>query len=228
MNTLRLFRGLAVPAARRDEVIEKITVSGFVGGEGHWNILHQHPGDIDALFERDDLTSTITRASGATLPKVVCACGDLDGATYYACSHNRTAKDDTPIIVEFDAPLSDIAIDGRDFLYTVFQFGQLEVSREALLRSFGPRILRYADKAQATGDQSKRIALCDLAIHDPAVIEAHHGNQVVIAGRHHTVFKSAFTVVCPVGPDRISSITSPSERFVTPQAEISLNDLTRR
>jgi hypothetical protein len=53
MRTLRMVRGLAVPGSQRDEVIERITATGFVGGEGRWNIIHQHPGDINALFEHE-------------------------------------------------------------------------------------------------------------------------------------------------------------------------------
>ncbi|WP_156467595.1 hypothetical protein [Methylobacterium sp. Leaf102] len=67
-----------------------------------------------------------------------------------------------------------------------------------------------------------------LAIPDPAVIEAHHGNRTVIAGRYGTVFRNAFTVVCPVAPERIRSVRSPPERFAVPQAEFSLSDMIRR
>lgn len=112
MRIMRMFRGLAVPFSQRDEVIESITATGFDGGKGRWNIIHQHPGDINALFEREDLTTVLTRPDGVLLPKVVCACGEMNGASYYACKHNRSADNDTPIIVEFEAPLADLAVDG--------------------------------------------------------------------------------------------------------------------
>jgi hypothetical protein len=31
-------------------------------------------------------------------------------------------------------------------------------------------------------EQSSRIALCDLNIHDPDVVKAHHANDLVVAG----------------------------------------------
>lgn len=228
MPTLRMFRGLAIPASQRDDVMGRIAATGFVGDEGRWSIIHQHPGEVDALFEQEDLDTKVTRPDGVMHPKVVCACGEIDGASYYACSHNRSADDDAPIIVEFDVPLGDVAIDGRDFLYTAFQFARPEAAREALLAAFGPRVLRYADKAWSADDQGKRIALCDLAIHDPAVIEAHHSNRTVIAGRYGTVFRNAFTVVCPVAPERIRSVRSAPERFAVPQAVFSLRDMIGR
>ena len=228
MRTLRMFRGLAVPASRRNEVIERITATGFVGSEGRWNIIHQHPGDINALFEHDDLTVELTRPNSVALPKVVCACGEMDGASYYASHHNRSEENDTPIIVEFEASLTDLAVDGRDFLYTVFQFGRPEAAREALQGAFGVGVLRYADKAWSSQDQGMRMALCDLAIHDPAVVEAHHANRTVIAGRYGTVFRNAFTVVCPVPPHHIRSVTAASSNFVQPQPVVLLQQLVQR
>lgn len=196
-----------------------------MGGEGRWNIIHQHPGDINALFEHEDLTTALTRPDGAVLPKVVCACGEMDGAYYYACKHNRSAENDTPIMVEFEAPLTDLAVDGRDFLYPIFQSGNPEAAREVLQDAFGAAILRYADNAWSSKDQGKRIALCDLAIHDRAVIEAHHGNKAVIAGRHGTVFRNAFTVVCPVPPKRIRSVMAVSSNFVLSRPDFFLREL---
>jgi hypothetical protein len=62
-------------------VIEYRTATGFVVGEGRSRIIHQHPGDISAVFEREDLTTAITRSDSGALLKVVCACREMDGAS---------------------------------------------------------------------------------------------------------------------------------------------------
>jgi hypothetical protein len=72
------------------------------------------------------------------------------------------------------------------------------------------------------------VAVCDLAIHDPGVIEAHHANQIVIGGRHKTIFRSAFTVALPVTVAQIVRAWLPDEQNLLPEPAVSLNDLTLR
>ena len=112
----------------------------------------------------------------------VCACGDYDGAAYYACHHNRSNVNDTPLVVEFESDAASVAVDGRDFLYTVFQFGSGAQARNMVAQAFGRDALRYLDEAWRTCDQSRRIELCREARHDFRVISAHHVNQLVIGG----------------------------------------------
>ena len=114
-------------------------------------------------------------------------------------------------------------LDGRDFLYTVFQMGNPERARPIVERLFGSAILRYADRAWATkrGDH-QRIAICDLAVQDDDVIHAHAKNTMVIGGRYDTQFCSAFMVRMPIPSERIVSVEQVSARdFAFPDPGIS-------
>ena len=117
---------------------------------------------LDEIWRKPTITTDDTRPkSDIPEPSWVCACGEEEGALYYACMHNRSAKDNTPILITFEADVSDAVVDGRDFLYTAFQFGDSKRARSIIERMFGPAILRYADRAWSTvGHQ--RIALLRL------------------------------------------------------------------
>ncbi len=186
---------------------------------------HEHPGDLDALYEKSDLS-----LNGDTRPRkrpveVVCACGEEQGALYYACSHNHSPVNNTPIIIEFKTESSAVAIDGKDFLYPVFQWGDPSRARPEIAQIYGKAILRYADKAWANADQSFRVAQCDLAIHDQNVIEAHYANQIILGGRHRTTFRSAFTAALPVKAESIVRVWSPSGVQTLPQPMVKLEDV---
>lgn len=183
----------------------------------------RHPGDLDALFAKVNLSLKDTRPDGAQADPGVCACGEETGAAYYAWQHNRKGENTTPIIMEFDVPDDAVSIDGRDFLYTVFQLGEPELARPVLARVFGNCILRYADRAWASKEQS--VALCDLARHDPQVIKAHHANAVILGGRYDTVFRNAFIVRLPVGTASIIRVWSPTEPPALPHPEIMFDSL---
>ena len=178
---------------------------------------------LDKLFAKSDLSIADTRPTRAGDP-AVCACGEEMGASYYAWQHNRTRENNTPIIVEFEGDEDTVAIDGRDFLFTVFQFGEPSLAGPALKRAFGKAILPYAEKAWATENQDARIALCDLACHDPDVVTAHHANAVVLGGRHHTTFRNAFIVKLPPAQS-VVRVWSPSDRPALPIPEILYNSL---
>jgi hypothetical protein len=215
---MRFFRGISVPASETKPTIAEIEKIGLVKEQGKWKTEHFHPGPLEPLFVKTDLSTEDTRPSEADKMAAVCACGDVDGASYYAWKHNKTDAHDTPILIEFEAPRSVAAIDGKDFLYTVFQMGNPETARDVLKYCFGEAILRYADKAWSSDISNFRIAMCDLATHDPLVIEAHHANQNVLAGRSRTLFRSAFTVALPVPHKEIVSVYSPAQppNFSTP------------
>lgn len=221
---MRFFRGIAVPADKAESTIAGIRQQGLVSGQGTWLMEHEHPGDLDALYMKPDLSRDDTRP-GTRAVAAVCACGDELGASYYACSHNLSSDDDTPILIEFEAAVSASAVDGRDFLYTAFQLGDPERALPVLERSFGTAVLRYAERAWSSEDQSFRVAQCDLAIHDPEVVEAHHANEIVIAGRYGTIFRSAFTVALPVRPASIIRVRSPTTIPTLPIPAVSLADI---
>jgi hypothetical protein len=222
--TMRFFRGLTVPAANVDQVLSTIRNRGLSQGS-QWSIEYRHPGPLDALFAKPDLSTQDTRPHNQAGDPAVCACSEEMGAAYYAWQHNRTSENDTPIIVEFEADQDAVAIDGRDFLATVFQFGEPALARPALARTCGNAVLSYAERAWATDNQNRRIALCDLARHDPDVVKAHHANTVVLGGRHHTVFRSAFIVKLPTAPQSIIRAWSPIGRPVLPVPGITLSSL---
>lgn len=223
---MRFFRGIAVPANQAENTVTNIRQNGLTDGLGWWHMEHEHPGDLANLFEKHDLSTEDTR-SGSGAVAAVCGCGDESGAIYYACRHNRNSDHNTPILIEFEADKSVAAVDGKDFLYSVFQGGDPERARPVLERSFGMAVKRYADRAWSSEDQSFRIAMCDLAIHDPEVIEAHHKNELVLSGRYGTIFRSAFTVTLPVSPEAIIRVSHPISTQFLPQPDVRLVDLVR-
>ena len=222
---MRFFRGIAVAATEAENTIATIRSKGLVAGQGI-SMSHERPYDITALHLKRALSTRDTRPGTQSVP-AVCACGDKSGGVYYACSHNLTPTNDTPLLIEFDAEMSAVAVNGSDFLYTIFQLGDRQLALSVLYHSFGDAVLRYADQAWTSEFlwQWHRIAQCDLAIHDPGVIQAHHANEVVLAGRDNAIFRSAFTIELPVKPEFIVNVSSLSPNQVFPQPEECLMDL---
>lgn len=221
---MRIFRGISIPEDKVDQVLTTIKKQGLAQDRGEfWKMEFRHPGNLDTLFAKADLSLEDTRPDGAEVDPGVCACGEEAGAAYYAWQHNRKGENTTPIIMEFDVSDDVVSIDGRDFLYTVFQLGEPELARPVLGRVFGERILRYAERAWTSKEQS--VALCDLARHDPQVIKAHHSNSVVLGGRFNTVFRNAFIVKLPVESPSIVRVWSPTASPKLPIPEIMLDSL---
>lgn len=207
MTTIRLYRGIAVPKTGVAEAVSGIQERGLIEGQGNWRIEQLWRSPAGASAETADLSISDTR--NADWRSATCACGTLEGAAYYAWQHNRTATNNSPILVEFEADLDQVRIDGRDFLYTAFQMGDPKKARSILQTLYGDEIIGYVDQAWATQDQGKRIALCHLATLDPAVVIAHYANRTVIGGRHGTIFENAFTVATPVQPSAIVRVWIP-------------------
>lgn len=138
---------------------------------------------------------------------VTYACGDLYGASYYALSHNRSEAKPASILIEFEVPLDSLCVDGKDFLYTVFQRAEgCERVRACLASLFGKSILRYFDHASARSDTQEKIGICDLACYDIDVVRNHAENQTLILGRWGTHFCSAFKLQLPVPSSAIQNI----------------------
>ncbi len=173
-----------------------------------------------------DLSIEDTR-SGKSYP-VVCACGEVMGAAYYAFKHNRTGQDDTPVLIEFESIETQISVDGRDFLYTVFQMGDPNRATDTLRKCFGDSVLRYAKSAWQTDNQYSRIALCDLSVFDPEVIASHHRSELVLAGRYRTVFRNAFFAKLPILPAWIVRVWTPPGPIRLPTPQVYLNDCLAR
>ena len=94
-----------------------------------------------------------------------------------------------------------------------------------LAELFGKSVLKYAERAWSTKGGNHDIAMCDLAIHDPDVIAAHHANRVVIKKRDRTVFRNAFTVRMPVEPCAIVRVWSPLEEPLRVTPDVTLDDI---
>jgi hypothetical protein len=159
-------------------------------------------------------------------PSWVCACGDEQGALYYACRHNKSPENDTPILIVFEAGTSEAIVDGRDFLYKVFELGDPKRSRPIVEKVFGEAILKYFDRAWS-GNPNERVPLCDLAVQDNAVVLAHASNRTVLAGRYGTCFRSAFGVRTPVAADRIVGLSIVGNEIEMSEGEVSIYEITR-
>jgi hypothetical protein len=225
-GAMRLYRGLAVPEAAALTVMESIQREGLLVEGRFWSGLSVHDlkPELEELWQYTDLSTEMTRPKAKPALPRVCACNDRRDAMYYACSHNRKGDHTASILVTFDAHLDDVVIDGRDFLYTVVQLGNPTASREVLGRVFGAAVLRYADRAWTTLDQHTRIACCDLATQDPAVIRAHTANDLIIGGRYFTRFSSAFMVKAPIPAECIVSVERVDcHNYVLPDINIELD-----
>jgi hypothetical protein len=132
------------------------------------------------------------------------------------------------VLIAFDAEVKDVIVDGRDFLYTLFQLGDPSLGLPVALELFGPAIGRYLTRAWATDDQDQRLALCDLAIQDESVIAAHAANEKVIGGRHGTIFRNAFMVRTPVAAACICDVRIVDEIAFLPAVDVTLPGVIRR
>jgi hypothetical protein len=179
---------------------------------------------LEDLWRSPDLSLEMTRPKELPALPRICACASRRDAMYYACGHNSKGDHTASVLIEFNADLEDVVIDGRDLLFTMMQLGNPTSSREALDRVFEPAVLRYADRAWATSEQRARIACCDLASQDPTVTRAHALNELVIGGRYFTRISSAFMVKAPIPAASIVSVERVNCRaYVLPDIDIELN-----
>jgi hypothetical protein len=219
-----LYRGIAVVESLADNVKENILQNGIGGDEGNWKIQQHDLRDTMALlYDKLDLSIRDTRPSSTGFA-VVCACGDLLGASYYAIEHNKIKTENkTSIIIEFTAPMKDIFIDGKDFLYTCFQFwdkqnaSHIDEQTELLSTIYGTNIKKYFNKVIASDDTYYRIAMCDLACQDFDVLLGHLKNKAVIGGRYRTTFCSAFNVRLPISQHNIIGVYEAKPNTFSPK-----------
>ena len=121
---MRFFRGISVPAKVSQQTVDEISTYGLVAHspKARWKAQHEILTEIHELRSKPDLSTNDTRDEANEIDAIY-ACGDEDGALYYANSHNKSLENNTPIIIEFEAPPSSVIIDGRDFLYSIFRGG---------------------------------------------------------------------------------------------------------
>jgi hypothetical protein len=221
---VRFFRGIAVPATTAQDVISSIS-SGGLDRNGGKVYTWEKPVDPEQLFEKNDLSTNHTRGPRETAPVSVCACGDLASAAHYAWKHNKSGDDGTPVLIEIEVDPEIVAIDGRDFLYKAFQLGSSEQFRVPVERLFGSKVLRYADKAWNSNDIANRLALCDLAIHDAAVVRDHYKNKLIIGGGYYTKFRNAFLIKLPIDSACVVRVWTPTDFSELPAIDVNLYEI---
>lgn len=223
------YRGISVRADERGDIVARIERQGLAPGQGFWRAKHHHPGDLDELLAKPDLALRHTRPDGVSGRHAVHACGEPEGARHYAVVKNADIGKghDTPLVIAFEAPVTAVAVDGRDFLYTVVASGEPDRVRPVLRDVYGPRILRYVEEAWRPDRRDAIFPLIDLAIHDPEVIEAHYANTRTIAGRFDTLYRNAFTIALPVRPDAIRSV-GPAEPGPFGRPDVDFRTLLRK
>ena len=214
MGKLTLFRGIAVTAGQVNQIKERILNTGMPqpGRGKKWTGWKDVRDRLALLCERPDLDLSMTRDLDSYLP-VEFACGDLGGATYYACKHHAVGGT-VGLVIIFDADRDDIFIDGRDFLAIAFQRSEAvpryrAARRTALLSDlYGKAIRNYWERAISRDKDSfeYRMAMYDLASLDPEVVSSHLANAQPIFGRHGTRFCSAFVVRSPIPAVRIRDV----------------------
>jgi hypothetical protein len=205
-----------------------IRATGQLAANATWQNTMASPAQIRSRASELVEAPGSIREEIARLPQrpLTYACARYDDAAFYA---RRT--DGLPVVISFEVPLEEVAIDGKDFLYTVFQFwdredkGHFKRVRTSLASLFGPAILPWFDLARRESDTMARIGLCDLATHDLAAVEAHYGNEIGIAGRHGTRFRSAFAVPATVDPATVVSVTDVGSSFDLPPSFLDIREL---
>lgn len=223
-KTLILWRGITVRREEAEHVIEKIKCDGLKGDEGFWRFTGwELRPSIEDLINKPDLSTKDTREGYREFP--VIAFADELGAYYYAFIHNYK-EGSVPIIIKIKVDISRkyIYVDGRDFLYPVFglwdkknlakKYGVSQAFNKVLsvLKNiYGDKIEVYFRKVVEVNDPNYRIAMCDLAVHDLDVVLGHYRNKIVIRGRYHVTFRSAFFVEAPIQPSEIIDIFIPRE-----------------
>jgi hypothetical protein len=225
----RFHRGVALNPAAAEADIQAIRRTGELVAKAVWgrNALPR-PDEVRRVTEGLVAAPAGARAALDALPQtpVTYACARFDDAAFYA----RPTKG-APKVIAFECALDDVAVDGRDFLYTVFQLwdregtGHLDRVRRTLATLFGEAILPWFDRASRLDrrdQQSARIGLCDLATCDLAVIEAHHRNATAIVGRYGTCFRSAFAVPQKVDPADVVAVEDVAGSFEPPAEVITL------
>jgi len=218
MKPLKLYRGITVSEIEVQEIIEDIRKNGLhLNSNQTWGgfIWKDLKKDLDKLYSKENLTredtlpaSTIVKTRNGSRREYTegensLCFADIEGAKYYATKHNVTKDKTVALLIETEIKTENIAIDGRDFLYTVFQHidsKNIEKTNRQLLKMkkvFGNKIEVYFEKI-IKHPNSERLAICDLITLDNEIIIEHSKNREIIGGRYNTIFKSAFFGKVPI------------------------------
>lgn len=243
-QTIDLYRGLTVETNEAKDVVREIRRHGVdfndkMDWKGfYWKDLRS---EHDNLLNKKDLNRDDTRPASEWIPdkrggrsvytegvRSVCFADEM-GAKYYATKHNRTAEKTVPILIRASVNINNVAIDGRDFLYTVF--GRLRkedrsmiMDQEIILQKiFGQEVSKYIDKLYEHPDPDIN-SICDLMVINNKVIEAYSKNKIMIGGRWGTKFRSSFFVKAPISPRRIIDVKIINSEAYNPEPDVTLRD----
>lgn len=263
MKSLKLYRGITVSENEVDLVIQDIKTNGLYQNEKQpWGgfIWKNIKKEITTLYKKEDLTRDDTSSSSVWIGKKtkkeyknwqeapssesggyteyiegensICF-ADKIGAEYYATQHNFSKEKNTPLLITLDLDIENIAIDGRDFLYTVFGFidpKDIEKTKRQTKKMktiFGAKIEKYIEKI-IEHPNSDKFAICDLVICDDEIIIDHSRNTEIIGGRYGTIFKSAFFGKTPIPPEKIQTVEILKKYIPIKNPTITLNDILER
>ncbi|KAA3514065.1 hypothetical protein CPJ18_11110 [Agrobacterium rosae] len=223
---MRFYRGLTVDSAAAIGVMQDIRMEGLASNTSKGRFLRWRPDP--GLLNKDDLTLNDTRGERFRFDPVL-ACGTLEGALHYACKFNSQSDTRNPIIVEFDAEKSDVLIDGVDYAYDLFQANQdFKGLPAAVADIYGEKGLLYARRAWASQDPKCKIALADLMVADPEVVEFHYCNRNLIKASDKLMFHNAFALMRPIPASAIMNVYSPCGPYRPGKPHVVLNDVLGR
>src|ERR1700694_2662548 len=148
---MRFYRGIAVPSANAASTIADIRSQGLqVRDSGYRSAFQDLKPHLDRFWSLPKVTGPdLELVPRDETPPRACACADKVSALFYACSKNISAVDSASILVTFEADVADVIVDGRDFLFTLFQLGDPDLARPVAERLFGKAVLRYVDRSFA-------------------------------------------------------------------------------
>ncbi|WP_442754279.1 hypothetical protein ACNHKD_14965 [Methylocystis sp. JAN1] len=222
------YRGITLDPATAEADKAAIKETGQLARKATWNNTRAHPNEVRRITPPLASTPETARRAIRELPQepMTYACASFDDAARYALRNEGL-----PAVIAVELPFEEVAIDGKDFLYTVFQLWDrsqrhhLPQVRETLNAVFGTATVRWFDLAASQADQSVRIGLCDLAVHDLSAIQAHHANPMPLSGRYNTLFRSAFDLPMKVDAAAILSVEDVTQPIVPPGNLIELRSL---
>lgn len=230
------YRGITVEPIKANKIIEHIKINGITGKEGKSYCVHDVKYSISTLLNNSNLNSEMTRPSRRIYTKngfykeyidsnnCVCCSSDINTARYYANIHNKSKINTKPLIIKFKMPISEVYIDGRDFLYYAFGKDDINKVLPILKDLYGSNIIDYYKRAITKKDIKYRTAIVDLVCQDESIITDHYNNDKCIKGRYNTEFKSAFMVKAPILPTDIIEILQ--DEYLQPNTiAYSISDL---
>ena len=263
MEKLRLYRGITVNENECDQIIHDIKLKGLYQHPNQfWGcfVWKNLKPQIETLYAKEDLTRVDTSPASVWIEKKtgniytnwqeaptgegyseytegeesICF-ADKEGAIYYATDKNvnKSKGHIKPILIEVDIDIDNVAIDGRDFLYTVFgsidPTDSLKTKRntETLKHIYGNIIEKYVEKI-IMHPKSEKFAICELVTIDNEIIKYHIKNELIIGGRCSTIFKSAFFVKVPIQPENITSIEILDGYCAIKRPDITLDNILER